>query len=83
MGFITKTVRLSGSSQYSIEDAIASVLGRAANTLKDVQAFRVVELGGTVDESGVPAEYSVTLDVTFVVRESAAEHYCGAEAKPD
>ena len=74
MSLITKTVRLSGSSKNSIEEAITAVLGRAVSTLEDVQTFRVVELEGTVDESGVPAQYSVTLDIAFVVRESAVEH---------
>lgn len=74
MGYITKTVRLSGSSENSIEEAITAVLGRAASTLEDVQTFRVVDVEGTVDESGVPSAYSVTLDITFVVRESAGEH---------
>ena len=74
MGFVTKTVRLSGTAEDSIEGAIAAVLGRAAGTLQDVRVFRLVELEGTVDESGVPSGYSVTLDVTFNVRESAAEH---------
>ncbi len=67
---ITKTVRLSGTCPDSIEDAIAGVLGRAAETLSDIQSFRVVEVGGTVDSSGAPSEYNVTLDITFVVKES-------------
>lgn len=74
MGAITKTVRLSGSSPNSIEEAIAAVLGRASSTLEEVVSFKVVDLEGTVDTSGVPAEYSVTLDIEFVVKESAAEH---------
>lgn len=74
MGHVTKTVRLSGSSATSIEEAISAVVGRAASTLEDLQSFRIVEVGGTVDASGVPAEYTVTLDITFVVKESAVEH---------
>ncbi len=71
MDQITKTVRLSGSAPDSIEDAIAAVLGRAALTLEEIQSFEVVSLSGSVDASGVPAEYQVTLDVTFAVRESS------------
>lgn len=67
---ITKTVRLSGSYPDSIEDAINGVLGRAAETLSDIQSFKVVEVAGTVDSSGTPSEYTVTLDITFVVKES-------------
>ena len=46
------------------------MLGRAAETLSEIQSFKVVEVGGTVDSSGAPADYTVTLDITFVVRES-------------
>jgi len=71
---ITKTVRISGSSPRSIEDAISGILGRAAETLEDIQSFLVIEVGGSVGRSGVPAEYTVTLDIEFVVKESPAEH---------
>ncbi len=67
---ITKTIRLSGSSEHSIEDAVSTVLGRAALTISDIQTFEIVKAGGTVSSSGVPAEYTVTLDITFTVRES-------------
>ena len=74
VGPITKTVRVSGSSPRSIEDAISGILGRAAETLEEIKSFKVIEVEGNVDESGSPAEYTVTLDIRFVVRESAAEH---------
>lgn len=74
MGPITKTVRVSGSSPQSIEDAITSILGRAAETLEEIQSFKVIEVEGMVDRSGAPAEYTVTLDIRFVVKETAAEH---------
>ena len=60
---ITKTVRLTGGSPDSIEDSVNGVLGRAAETLSDIQSFRVVEVGGTVDSSGAPSEYTVTPSV--------------------
>ena len=67
---ITKTIRLSGGSERSLEDAVATVLGRAALTISDIRSFEIVKAGGTVSASGVPAEYIVTLDITFSVRES-------------
>ena len=70
MQSITKTIRLSGGSEHSIEDAVSTVLGRAALTISDIQSFDIVNAGGTVSPSGVPAEYTVTLDITFTVRES-------------
>ncbi len=68
---ITKSVRLRGGSSESFEDAINSVLARAATTITDIRSFRVVEVGGTVDAAGVPDEYVVTVDIEFVVKESA------------
>ncbi len=67
---ITKTVRLSGSSPDSIEDAIRTVLARAAITIDEITRFEVVRVWGSVDEAGVPTEFSVTLDITFTVKES-------------
>ncbi len=67
---ITKTVRLSGSSPDSIEDAIRTVLARAAITIDEIARFEVVRVWGSVDEAGVPTEFSVTLDITFTVKES-------------
>lgn len=67
---VTKTIRLSGGSERSIEDAIATVIGRAALTISGIHSFEVVSTGGTVSDSGVPETYTVTLDITFGVRES-------------
>ncbi len=70
---VTKTIRLAGGSEHSVEDAISTVLGRAAETIADIRRFEVKRLGGTVSESGVPSSYDVTLDITFGVRESVQE----------
>lgn len=70
MSNITKRVRLSGSSTASIEDAIRTVLARAATTIDEITRFDVVDVGGEVDTSGVPTEFSVTLDITFIVKDS-------------
>ena len=70
---ITKTIRLSGGAADSIEDAIAAVLARAAETITDIESFEIVSIGGTVDDAGVPSHYDVTLDITFIVRESIGE----------
>ncbi|HJU81889.1 MAG TPA: dodecin family protein [Acidimicrobiia bacterium] len=67
---IEKTVRLSGGSSDSIEDAIRTVLARAAVTIRDISRFQVVQVSGQVDSAGVPTDFAVTLDITFQVRES-------------
>jgi flavin-binding protein dodecin len=70
MSQITKTIRLSGSSSTSIEDAVRTVLARAAVTIDDITRWDLVRAGGEVDEAGVPTEFAVTLDITFTVKES-------------
>lgn len=70
---ITKTVRLTGSSADSIEDAVRIVLARAAATIHDIQRWDMVRAGGRVDDSGVPTEFEVTIDITFGIRDSV-EH---------
>lgn len=69
MSSITKTIRLSGQATGSIEDAVRTVLARAASTISDIQEFKVVRVGGAVDESGAPTAFSVTLDVTFGIKD--------------
>lgn len=69
MSSITKTIRLSGKADGSIEDAVRTVLARAASTISDIQSFRVVRAGGEVDSSGAPTTFSVTLDITFGIKD--------------
>ena len=70
---VTKTVRLSAGGP-TIEEAVATVLARAAETTRGIESFKIVEVGGKVDSAGVPSEFDVTLDITFVVREPVADH---------
>jgi flavin-binding protein dodecin len=70
MARIQKTVRLIGSSPNSIEDAVRTVLARAAITIRDIERFEVVRVGGTVDASGVPSGFEATVDINFVVKEA-------------
>lgn len=73
MSQITKTVRLTGSSPDSIEDAVRTVLARAAATISDIVRWDMVRAGGRVDDSGVPTAFEVTVDITFGIRDSV-EH---------
>ena len=73
MTSITKTIRLSGKASESIEDAVRTVLARAAATISDIQRFTIVKVGGEVDDSGAPTFFSVTLDITFGIKD-AVEH---------
>lgn len=69
MSSITKTIRLSGQAPDSIEDAVRTVLARAAATISDIQSFKIVKVGGKVDDSGVPTLFTVTLDITFAIKD--------------
>ncbi len=69
MSSITKTIRLSGQAGDSIEDAVRTVLARAASTVTDILHFEIVKVGGTVDSSGAPTLFSVTLDITFGIKD--------------
>jgi flavin-binding protein dodecin len=69
MSSITKTIRLSGQAGDSIEDAVRTVLARAAATISDIQSFKIVKVGGKVDDSGAPTLFTVTLDVTFGIKD--------------
>ena len=73
MSSITKTIRLSGQATGSIEDAVRTVLARAASTISDIQSFKIHRVGGTVDDSGAPTAFSVTVDITFGIKD-AVEH---------
>ena len=73
MSSITKTIRLSGKAGGGIEDAVRTVLARAATTISDIQHFEIVRVGGEVDDSGVPTMFTVTLDITFGIKDSV-EH---------
>src|SRR5690606_39966425 len=70
---IEKTIRLTGSSPDSMEDAVRTVLARAAATISDITRWDLVRAGGKVDASGVPTAFEVTIDVTFAIRD-AVEH---------
>ncbi len=70
---VTKTVRLAAGAG-SIEEAISTILARAAVTTAGIISFKIVEVSGTVDEAGVAEEYQVTLDITFVVRDTTSGH---------
>lgn len=69
MSSITKTIRLSGEAGDSIEDAVRTVLARAAATISEIQSFKIVKVGGKVDDSGAPTLFTVTLDITFGIKD--------------
>ena len=59
-----KIVELVGSSEASIEDAIAGAVARASETLRALEWFEVVETRGHIVDGKV-AHYQVTVKVGF------------------
>lgn len=65
---ITKTVRLTGESPLSAQEAVTRVLERATASIRGLERYDVVNVGGRRnDDTWV---HEVTVDVTFVVREA-------------
>ncbi len=69
---ITKTVRLTGESNDTIEGAIEAVLARATASLQAVEAYEVIRVGGRLDADGGDWIHEVTVDVTFGVKDAPA-----------
>jgi flavin-binding protein dodecin len=65
---IYKIVQLAGSSETSIEEAIQSAITRAAQTLKHLRWFEVLETRGHIEDGRV-RHYQVTLKVGFTLEE--------------
>jgi len=59
-----KLIELVGVSATSIEDAIQNAVGRANQTLKNLDWFEVVEARGLIQEGNV-SQFQVKLKVGF------------------
>lgn len=65
---VYKKVELTGSSEKSIEDAIAQAVDRASSTIRNMRWFELVETRGHI-EDGKIAHYQVTIKVGFTLEE--------------
>jgi dodecin len=61
---IYKLVELTGSSKTSIEDAIQNAITKAAQTLRNVHWFQVVETRGYIENAKVDY-WQVTIKLGF------------------
>ena len=61
---VYKKLELTGSSKTSIEDAIASAIAKANESVRNIHWFEVVETRGQV-EAGKVAHWQVTIKVGF------------------
>ena len=63
---IYKTIELVGSSSQSVEDAVQKAVGKAAETVRNLRWFQVVDTRGHI-EGGRVAHWQVTLKVGFTL----------------
>lgn len=63
---VYKSIELTGTSGKSIEDAVQNALRRAANTVRRMGWFEVVETRGRIQDNQV-AQWQVTIKVGFTL----------------
>lgn len=63
---VYKKIELTGSSKISIEDAVSVAIAKAAESMRNIHWFEVVETRGYVEEGKV-AYWQVTVKIGFTV----------------
>jgi flavin-binding protein dodecin len=67
---VYKLIEITGSSPDSLEDAIETAVAKAAETVRNMRWFEVVETRGTIKDGAV--EYwQVTIKVGFTLEDTA------------
>lgn len=65
MGSVARVTEISAKSEKGFEDAIATGVDRASQTLRNVRSAWVKEQRVTVGDDGSVKEYQVNIEVTF------------------
>jgi len=63
---IYKHVQLTGSSKTSSDDAIRAAIERAAQTVREMRWFKVIETRGHI-ENGRVVHWQVTVEIGFTL----------------
>ena len=63
---VYKTIELVGSSTRSMEDAVQKAIGKAAETVRNLRWFEVLDTRGHIEEGRV-AHWQVTLKLGFTL----------------
>ena len=66
---IYKTIELVGSSTTGVEDAIRNAVAKAAETVRNLRWFEVLETRGHIEGSRV-AHWQVTLKLGFTLEDN-------------
>ena len=65
---VYKSVEITGTSPDGVKEAIDSAVGKASQTLRNLDWFEVVSVRGQIDDGKV-AHYQVTMKVGFKIEE--------------
>ena len=65
---VYKTIELVGSSTRGMEDAVQKAIAKAAETVRNIRWFEVIDTRGHVDQGRV-AHWQVTLKLGFTLEE--------------
>ncbi len=65
---VYKTIELVGSSARGVEDAVQKAVGKAAETVRNLRWFEVLDTRGHI-EKGKVAHWQVTLKIGFTLEE--------------
>ena len=65
---VYKTIELVGSSTRGMEDAVQRAIGKAAETVRNLRWFEVVDTRGHI-EKGRVAHWQVTLKLGFTLED--------------
>jgi flavin-binding protein dodecin len=66
---VYKTIELVGSSTRGMEDAVQKAVAKAAQTVRNLRWFEVVDTRGHI-EGGAVAHWQVTLKLGFTLEDS-------------
>jgi hypothetical protein len=66
---VYKSIELVGSSSASIEDAVSTAIAKAAQTVRNLRWFQVIETRGQIEGARV-AHWQVTLKVGFTLEDA-------------
>lgn len=61
---VYKSIEVTGSSTSSVDDAIRGAVGKAAETVRNLEWFKVTDVRGHI-EDGAVAHFQVTVKLGF------------------
>lgn len=67
---VYKTLELVGSSETGADDAVRKAIARAAQTVRQLRWFQVVDTRGHIEDGRI-AHWQVTVKVGFTLEEQA------------